>query len=396
MRPIILVGTTEPFARRVQAALTAELREQLRLWPHQVAEPGGLDAILDADPAVLIIGPGLVDEVSLRLAQQVDARRTDVGVVVVQASENQSVDDALAAGVRGILHKNSEDDAIRQAVTRAVAAAERHQQTKASAAVAAELSASKGKVTTVLSPKGGAGKTVLSTNLAVGLASTSPRGVVIVDLDLQFGDVAYALGLKPRHTIFDAVSTASELDITTLKVYLTHHSSDLYVLCAPDEPERGEMISVEMVQRVISLLAADFDHVVVDTGAGLGEHTLAALDLSTDLIFLADMDVPSVRHLTKVVRVLDRLDMRTAERHFVLNRADARVGLSMAQVATQAGLSIDLKIPTSKQVPVTLNQGVPVLLDSSKNPVTKKVWELVERLTGPQVRESRPPLKWSA
>ena len=123
----------------------------------------------------------------------------------------------------------------------------------------------------------------MSTNLAVGLASNSPRGVVIVDLDLQFGDVAYALGLRPRHTMFDAVShDNASLDITTLKVFLTHHQSDLYALCAPDDPARGELIDSDLVERVITLLATDFDHVVVDTPAGLTEQTLTTLDVRVD------------------------------------------------------------------------------------------------------------------
>lgn len=230
MRPILLVGTTDGFARRFHAALGEDVRERVRLWPHQVAEPGGLEAILAARPVVLVLGPGLVDEVSLRIARQVDAERTDVGVVVVQNAATRAIDDALAAGVRGILHKDSDEAAIRLTVSRAVEAAERH----APPVLLPEAAASRGKVTTVLAPKGGSGKTVLSTNLAVGLASVAPRGVVIVDLDLQFGDVAYALGLRPRHTMFDAVSTSAPLETTTLKVYLTHHSSDLYVLCAPD------------------------------------------------------------------------------------------------------------------------------------------------------------------
>ncbi len=391
MRPIVLAGSTDPFARKVYEAIDDDMRDRLRLWTQHLAEPGGLEALLDSQPAVVMLGPGLVDEASLRFAQQIDQERIDVGVIVVQNS-GPNVDAALAAGVRGILSKDSDAEAIRAAITRAAAAFDRHERE----AQVAKPSVSGAKVTTVLSPKGGAGKTVLSTNLAVGLAAGAPRGVVLVDLDLQFGDVAYALGLKPRHTMYDVVAASGSLDITTLKVFLTHHSSDLYVMCAPDEPARGELIEVDAVQQIVSLLAADFDHVVIDTAAGLSEHTLATLDMSTDLIFLADMDVPSVRHLNKVIKALDRLGMQDAERHFVLNRADARVGLSMMKVAAQAGLSVDIEIPVSKQVPVALNGGNPIILSQPKNPVTRKIWEIVERLAGPQVRETREPMKWSA
>jgi len=393
MRPILLVGSTDAIVRKVQGALAEGVKERLRLWTQPVAETGGIDAVLWTRPAVVVLGPGLVDKVLLRLAQTIDAADTDVEVVLIH-NGGLDADAALAAGVRGLLTKASDEDAIRSAIGRALVAAERHLSREV--APTTGPAPSRGKVTTVLSPKGGAGKTVLSTNLAVGLASVAPRGVVLVDLDLQFGDVAYALGLKPRHTMYDAVTTPGNLDITTLKVFLTHHSSDLYVLCAPDEPHKGEMVSVEAVQQIITLLASEFDHVVVDTAAGLSEHTLAVLDLSSDVVFLADMDVPSVRHLNKVIRAFDRLGMKKAKRHFLLNRADARVGLSMLQVATQAGLAVDLEIPLSKQVPVTLNEGKPIILSNPKSPVSRKIWELVERLTGATPMIAQQPLKRSA
>jgi pilus assembly protein CpaE len=394
MRPILLAGTTDAFARRLYGAVDEALRDRVRLWSAPPTESGGLEVMLQANPAVVVIGPGLVDSVAIKVAERIDAERPEVGVIIVlQALEGggTTVEGAMAAGVRGVLSKDSDGDTIRSTVARAVQAADRHLPgTEQTAAV------SRARVTTILSPKGGAGKTVLSTNLAVGLASRSPRGVVIVDLDLQFGDVGYALGLKPRHTIYDAVASSGELDITTLKMFLTHHKSDLYALCAPDEPARGEVVTVDAVERIIGLLAADFDHVVIDTVAGLSEHSLATIDHSTDIVFLADMDIPSVRHLAKVVAAFDALEMTRQRRHFVLNRADARVGLSMIDVATSAGLDIELQIPTSKQVPVTLNEGNPIILSNPKSPVSRAIWELVEKIGGKSGREHPMTLKRSA
>ena len=394
MRPVLITGTTDAFARRLYAAVDEPLRERVRLWSAPPTESGGLDSLLQASPAVVVIGPALVDAVTIRLAERIDAERPEVGVIIVlRAAEKgqATADEAMAAGVRGVLYADSDADTIRATLARAVQAADRHAPGGEQAS-----QVSRGRVTTILSPKGGAGKTMLSTNLAVGLAQRSPRGVVIVDLDLQFGDVGYALGLKPRHTVYDAVASSGELDITTLKMFLTHHRSDLYALCAPDEPARGEVVTVDAVERIIGLLAADFDHVVVDTVAGLSEHSLATIDHSTDIVFLADMDIPSVRHLAKVVAAFDALEMTRQRRHFVLNRADARVGLSMVDVATSAGLDIDLQIPISKQVPVTINEGNPIILANPKSPVSRAVWELVEKIAGKSARDQLPTLKRSA
>jgi pilus assembly protein CpaE len=396
MRPILLAGTTDAFARRMYGAVDEALRERVRLWSAPLAESGGLESLLQANPAVVVIGPGLVDAVALRIAARIDAEQPGVGVVIaLQGTPGASADveSAMAAGVRGVLAKDADAGTIRATLARAVSAADRHSPPGGAEPTTA---VSRARVTTILSPKGGAGKTVLSTNLAVGLASRSPRGVVIVDLDLQFGDVGYVLGLKPRHTIYDAVASSGELDITTLKMFLTHHKSDLYALCAPDEPARGEIVTVEAVEKIIGLLAADFDHVVVDTVAGLSEHSLATIDHSTDIVFLADMDIPSVRHLAKVVAAFDALEMTRQRRHFVLNRADARVGLSMIDVATAAGLDIEFQIPISKQVPVTLNEGNPIILSNPKSPVTRAIWELVEKIGGKSGREQLLTLKRSA
>lgn len=394
MRPVLITGTTDAFGRRLYAAVDETLRERVRLWSAPATESGGLDSLLQANPAVVVIGPALVDAVTIRLAERIDAQRPEVGVVIVlrgPAGASATAEEAMAAGVRGVLYGDSDADTIRTTLVRAVQAADRHAPAGEQAAAV-----SRARVTTILSPKGGAGKTVLSTNLAVGLASRSPRGVVIVDLDLQFGDVGYALGLKPRHTIYDAVASSGELDITTLKMFLTHHRSDLYALCAPDEPARGEVVSVDAVERIIGLLAADFDHVVVDTVAGLSEHSLATIDHSTDIVFLADMDIPSVRHLSKVVAAFDALEMTRQRRHYVLNRADARVGLSMIDAATAAGLDIDLQIPISKQVPVTINEGNPIILSNPKSPVSRAIWELVEKIAGKSGRDQLTTMKRSA
>ena len=392
MRPVLISGTTDAFARTLYAAVDEPLRERVRLWSAPPTETGGLEALLQANPAVVVLGPALVDNVTISLAERIDAERPEVGVIIVLRGTDDSAtaDDAMAAGVRGVLYPDSDEDSIRSTVARAVQAADRHAPGEQTASVA------RGRVTTVLSPKGGAGKTVVSTNLAVGLASRSPRGVVIVDLDLQFGDVGYVLGLKPRHTIYDAVASSGELDITTLKMFLTHHRSDLYALCAPDEPARGEVITVEAVERIISLLASEFDHVVVDTVAGLSEHALVTIDHSTDIVFLADMDIPSVRHLSKVVTAFDALGMTRPRRHFVLNRADARVGMSMMDVATSAGLDIEIQIPLSKHVPVALNEGNPIILSNPKSPVSRAIWELVERVAGKPGRDQVPTMKRSA
>jgi pilus assembly protein CpaE len=203
---------------------------------------------------------------------------------------------------------------------------------------------------------------VISSNLAVSIAEGTDREAVLVDLDLQFGDAATALLLTPTYSITDAANAArSGLDAAALKVFLSRHSpSDLYVLCAPDEPSAGEEVPVEDINAVLRVLHDEFRHVVIDTDPGLSEVTLSALELATDIVIVADLDVPSVRGTRKLLEALDTIGMRSATRHIVLNRADSRVGLTPEEVEKAIGASIDVELPSTRQVPISLNEGDPI------------------------------------
>jgi pilus assembly protein CpaE len=222
-----------------------------------------------------------------------------------------------------------------------------------------------------MAPKGGAGKTALATNMAAALAQSSGGRVALVDLDLQFGDVGNSLGLKPEHTIRDLVGVPGGVTATTLKVFLTRRDENLYALCAPDTPAEGEEIPYTVVERVIRLLSEEFPYVVVDTSAGLLEATLAAVELSTDLVFLCDLSVSALRGLEKVVEAVDALGVDHAERHFVLNRADSKVGIDVADAEALVGMRVDVEVPSSRAVPLAMNRGLTVVEESPRSPVAR-------------------------
>jgi pilus assembly protein CpaE len=230
----------------------------------------------------------------------------------------------------------------------------------------------------------------LSTNLAVGLASRNATGVALIDLDLKFGDAAYALMLAPQYTMLDAVSALPDLTSTQLKVYLTSHSSGLFTLCAPDEPAEGDGIRAVDTAEVIKLASSLFGYVVIDTGAGLDEHTLTAIELATDLIVVSDMDVPSVRNVRKALDTLDLLGLNDHRSIFVLNRANSRVGIKKEDVETAASPPIDLEIPSARAVPQSLNEGRPVILSNPRSPVSRKIMLLVSELLSAGMAPAAP------
>ena len=189
-----------------------------------------------------------------------------------------------------------------------------------------------------------------------------------------------ALHLEPEFTIANAVR--GPLDVATLGAQLVKHGSGLMVLCAPEQPEDAEDIGVEAARELLAAMARDFDYVVVDTGAGLDDVTIAAVEAATDVVFVSSTDVPSVRGVHKVIDIFDRLQLRSQRRHLVLNRSDARVGLLASDISTTTGLPVAMTIPSSRAVPVAMNQGVSLVESNARSPITRAVQAFAATFTG--------------
>jgi pilus assembly protein CpaE len=368
---IILVGVEEDFEQSVRDAIPGD---DVRVRSGDALDTKTVQAIAAQGPAVVVLGSLIDERRAFEAAGRFDREHPGVSVLIVTDPEPDTWRKAVAVGVRGIIEPGAKTSALKEAFAAALKAAGRVPPRTD------QPEGSRGSVITAVSPKGGAGKTVISSNLAVAIAAHAPRDVVLVDLDLQFGDVAYALMLSPSHTMLDAVSALREHDVTTLKVFLTPHPSGIFALCAPEDPATVDDITPADTAEVLRALSAEFSYVVVDTGGGIGEHALTAIEESTDIVLISDMDVPSVRNLRKAVDVLDLLGMTANRRHFVLNRADSRVGLSTDDVASVAGMRIDLELPSSRQVPVSLNEGRPLMARNPRSPVARRIAELAGRI----------------
>ena len=238
-------------------------------------------------------------------------------------------------------------------------------------------------VIVVVSPKGGAGKTMLSTNLGIGIASRSSDPVVIVDLDLRFGDVATALGLHPAHTITDAAPVAD--NPVVLKTMLTQHTSGLHALCAPHAPVEADMIDPSDTTRIIRTLQQHFGTTIIDTSAGLDEHTLGALDVATDLVLVSTTDIFAINGARKLMEVLEAIDLGEPDRHLVLNRANARVNIARSQIEATLNWRVDVEIPSTRAVPVAMNSGTSLI--EAGRVARKPMLQLLDRFIDDDMRE---------
>jgi len=350
---LLLMTPSLAFVQQCRVALGGAGATLEHAWGHaDVDIEQLLDLARTSAPRMVAIGPGIGAEPSVALAEVVGRELPDAIVVLFAVPEDQLWRDAARAGVRDIIDPNLEVAELRSTLLRDLnAARERWEKLNAGSL------AQQGQVITVISPKGGSGKTMVSSSLAVALARLDVGSVVLVDLDLQFGDVPTALSIVPEYSIYDLAHAADELDATTVKVFLASHPSGVFVLAAPVTPAEAERISLETVDRVLTLLRRAFDVVVIDTGAGVDEFALKAIEAAHDVIALSSMDVASSTSLKKELRILDQIGLTGARRHLVVNRVDTGIGLTVLDIEELMGMRAVARIPRKRAVLAAMNQG---------------------------------------
>jgi pilus assembly protein CpaE len=382
MSRLVLATANVDFEQRVRDAFDGELSGPLRYWRDEMlgAPDAAVRELGGRGVEVVALGPDVPEAKALALAEAFDHDRPDISVVIIAPPSTDLLQSALRAGARDVIAPDMAPADLRAAIERAFDTAT-HRRRVFDGDDNGHDDDDRGRVIVSLCPKGGAGKTTVSTNLALALAQVAPGEVVILDLDLQFGDVASSMGLHPDLTFADAVRSLETLDATSLKAHLTiHPEDDLYVLCAPSNPTEIDDISIGQVERVLELLKQSFKYVVIDTASGLDEHTLASLEYATDLLLISATDVPSIRATVKEIEALRVIGKPQHLWHFVLNRADARTGLSIPAIERTVGINVDVAIPSSRSVPISLNEGVPLVLSDPKCAVSLAMLQLVRRV----------------
>lgn len=387
MSKIVLIGGTPEFATFVESAFSGGAPIDLRQIEATGFEPSLIEEASALDPDLVVVGPALAEADAVKVIGELDLAAPHVSSVLIANATADLWPQALHAGARDIIAPLAGASTIRESFERAIDAGQRLRGTARTVA----SSPSAGRVLAIVSPKGGSGKTTIAANLAATVAKHRPDDVVIADFDVQFGDVAHAFRLDPEYSLLNAATPG--VTPTVLKGFLTPHRSKVLALTAPDRPEDADDIDTDAATDAVRALSKLFGVVIVDTAAGLDERTLSVLDAATDVIFVTATDVPSVRATVKEVDILSRLGLLDKRRHnLVLNRADARVGLSASDIEETIGLKTSMSIPSTKAIPTALNLGEPAVLADERGPVARSFQRFAEEmdLVPPSAEPTRP------
>ncbi|MBS1836607.1 MAG: P-loop NTPase [Actinobacteria bacterium] len=341
-----------------------------------------------AVPVVAVLGPSCSDDAVLHASERIQREYPLMAtILVVDELSTQLLQTALRAGVRDVLALTGESGALAQAVQRVAVSLD---QTPRAAVMPAapvpvtdepeELPTVDGQVITVFSTKGGAGKSMLSTSLAVELARRSEQPVCLVDADLQFGDVAVMLKLTPHHTIVDAVSVLDRMDPPLLESLLvTHEASGLRVMPAPLEPAFADQVGAAEMVAIVEMLRTFCAYVIVDTPAYFNDVVLGLVEASDRVLLVAGMDIPNIKNVKIGLQTLRLLNTPMEKLLLVLNRANSKVKLDIGEVERTLQIKADALIPSDICVPQAVNKGEPVVLHSPKSGVSRSIQQLADQ-----------------
>jgi pilus assembly protein CpaE len=325
---------------------------------------------------VLLVACAGYSDRALLLLDAVTRQNPELDVMVLgHGSPNGFLRRAFEAGADDIVMLPASPDQVRFEIQKLIARKQ---------GLDAPISADHSRLVCILGPKGGTGKTLTATNLAVCLAQRGRR-VALIDLDLQFGDVALCLGLPPERTVYDLAQSPGALDYDKLDAFLAVHSSGVRTLIAPRRPDQASAVGAELLREVYSIVRSSFDWVVIDTPPGFTAEVITSIDSSTDVVMVGMLDSLSLKNTKLGLETLELMKYDPDQIYLLLNRAHSRVGISQSDVEAVLGRTPDVFIPSDREIPRTVNEGIPIVIARPQSEPAEAFAKLADILAGPGV-----------
>jgi pilus assembly protein CpaE len=382
----VVLGSGLDNFKQIRTALSADSRVQLLA--------GGNDAeqlyeeITRLKPMAAVIALGDYPDQTIKLIQRLNLESPNTAIIA--AAPNQSPElllQSLRAGAREFLQLPVKEQELKTVLDRvAVFCAGR-----------VEAPKKKGRVIAVFSSKGGCGTSFIATNLAV---ATNAR-TALVDLNLQAGDLPLFLGLDPKYSFADMAENRARLDDSLINSFVAPYSSSLSLLAAPKEADSADEIEPEHVFDVLQRMRESFEYIVLDPQHTFDSITLAALDLSDEIVLVLTLDIPAIRSTQRALEIFDRLGYPRKKIRIVVNRWSKQIDLDLRQVEKFLGEPVIGFIPSDYQTAVTsINLGQPLVKSDPNCKISMEVKRIARTLINSEVEiQEEPKLRrtlWSS
>jgi len=351
-----------------------------------VGEVGsGSEAILFAErnrPDIILMDINMPEMDGIRTTELLAQRVLGCSVIIMSVQgEPAYLRRAMMAGAREYIVKPFTGDELASVIAK-VYEMDQHKRDvfRESTKDTSDPKTRNGEMISFFSTKGGVGNTTLATNLAVQLASSGKWKVLLIDLNLQFGDVAVFLNLIPKRSIAD-LTQSGIIKYSEIQSYFLTHSSGLQVLASPTRPEYAELVTAEHVEQILSEVKDKFDYIICDNVSRFDDVSLVGLDASTQIWLVLAMDVPTLKNAKLSLEVIEGLHY-TSKVNVVLNRSSKEMGMVPQDVEKSLNVKIAYEIPSDGRVLVAaLNQGVPFVTSHPQSKASEGIRNMSRKLT---------------
>jgi pilus assembly protein CpaE len=244
-----------------------------------------------------------------------------------------------------------------------------------------------GRILSFFSTKGGVGKTTLATNLAVELAHPGKWRVLLIDLNLQFGDVGIFLNLIPKRSIAD-LTQSGNLQFNEIQSFLLTHSSGVQVLAAPTRPEYAELITIEQIEQILKEVKPHFDFIILDNVNRFDDISLLSLDIAEKIFLVVGMDIPALKNTKLCLETMTELHYLDKV-NIVLNRSSRELGLDLPEIEKSLNVKVNYEIPSDGKTLVNaVNKGIPFVELNAQSKATEGIRKMAASLSGKSEIES--------
>ncbi len=362
----VVLSTALDNFKEIRGALVADSRVQLLA--------GGNDAeqlyeqIINLKPAVALITLGANSDQAIRLIEKLKREFPSTAVIsAAKGASGELILQSLRAGAREFLNLPISADELKSVLDRITEFAVGQ----------VEVPKKKGRMVAVFSSKGGCGTSFIATNLAAAAAART----VLVDLNLQAGDLPLFLGVDPKYSIADMVENRERLDESLIASFVTPYSSKLSLLAAPKQADSADEIEPEHVFEVLRRLRESYEYVVIDPQHTFDAITLAALDQSDEIVLVLTLDIPAIRSTQRALEIFDRLGYPRKKIRIIVNRWSKQIDLDLRQVEKFLGEPVIGFVPSDYQEAVgSINLGTPLVLSDSSSKIAQEIRRISETI----------------
>lgn len=351
----------------------------------------GIQLSQEVNPDVVLMDINMPDIDGITATENIRSQSPHVQVVILSVQSDQNyMRRAMLAGARDFLTKPPLGDELISAIKRAgeMAHVEREKGAKQQMAMSAAAGMAgfggyappiRGKIVLVYSPKGGTGCTTIAVNLAIALNNEDTRSV-LVDGNLQFGDVAIFVNEQGKNTIVDIAPRVDDLDAEIAdEILIKHEASGIRILAAPQRPEMAEKVSPDQFMKVLQFLQKIYSYVVVDTSPILTDVILSAFDISDVVVLVTTQEIPAIKNSRLILDLLNTMGVGKERIIFAMNRYDKRIAITPERVGENLKHEIASAIPLDEKIAINaVNRGVPFMLDNKSQPIGRGIFSLAE------------------